>query len=175
MFHSLFASLTMMLLALIFLLACSVAANVLECGVVSIWNTEGFADCEAASFAWRQRARLSRQNFREENRPQVMPSSSNNSTSTFIIFYRNFYFVLRHLQNCCPLFDLSLQHSLNHRIFPVFPPSLTLSLCTHPSSPLCSCNTIAGSPCPRVVEWHRRLAVQWQRSHPRSWYIPCGL
>jgi hypothetical protein len=52
------------------------SANVLECGMVSIWNTEGFPDCEAASFVWRQRARLRRQNYRNENRPEVTILSS---------------------------------------------------------------------------------------------------
>jgi hypothetical protein len=60
----------LLLLLLICAAACS-AADILECGMVSIWNADGFADCEAASAAWSQRARLRRQSFREENRPKV--------------------------------------------------------------------------------------------------------
>ncbi len=66
------ACLLPLLLAGVLVVAGSSAPHFLECGTVSLWNTEGFEDCEAASLAWRQRARLRRQNFREENRPEVI-------------------------------------------------------------------------------------------------------
>lgn len=50
----------------------SAANSFLECGMVSIWNADGFTDCEAASAAWNQRARSRRQSFREEMRPEVI-------------------------------------------------------------------------------------------------------
>ena len=61
-----------LLLAVAIVVAGNAAPHFLECGTVSVWNTEGFEDCEAASLVWRQRARLRRQNFREENRPEVI-------------------------------------------------------------------------------------------------------
>ena len=61
----------LLVLLLICATACS-AADILECGMVSIWNADGFTDCEAASAAWNQRARSRRQSFREEMRPEVI-------------------------------------------------------------------------------------------------------
>ena len=62
------------------LIGCAADA-VLECGPVSIWNTAGFEDCEAASLAWNANARLRRQAFREENRPEVIARLPNASHS----------------------------------------------------------------------------------------------
>jgi hypothetical protein len=64
--------LLLLLLLTAFIVGGIAAPDVLECGTVSIWNNEAFPDCEAASAVWGQRARLRRQNFREENRPEVL-------------------------------------------------------------------------------------------------------
>ncbi len=78
--------LLLLLLLTAFIVGGIAAPDVLECGTVSIWNSEAFPDCEAASAVWGQRARLRRQNFREENRPEVLAprAVSKNLTLTLV-------------------------------------------------------------------------------------------